>query len=105
MTGFGCLIEDDEDDYHLTLELLREARGDFSLEWVSTYHGALEEIEESRHDIYLVDYRLGERDGLELVRTAIVMGCKSPLIILTGVGDHNVGAWFSLRPLDTIIRE
>ncbi len=83
------LVEDDEEDYILTRDLLHEARGDFILGWVSTYREALAEIEKSRHDIYLVDYRLGEKDGLDLVRTAIDMGCKAPLIILTGMGDHN----------------
>ena len=45
---------------------------------------------QDRHDAYLVDYRLGERDGLELLREAIARGCKAPIIILTSQGDQAV---------------
>ena len=31
----------------------------------------LSAIVENRHDIYLVDYRLGKRDGVELVRKGV----------------------------------
>ncbi|HEX2640043.1 MAG TPA: diguanylate cyclase, partial [Pyrinomonadaceae bacterium] len=42
------------------------------------------------HDIYLVDYRLGERTGLELLRAAIRNGCTAPIILLTGQGDKEI---------------
>ena len=37
-----------------------------------------------------MDYRLGARDGLELLRTAIAGGCRAPIIIMTGQGDHAI---------------
>jgi diguanylate cyclase (GGDEF)-like protein len=85
------LIEDDEDDLLLTRELLAEAFGDaFELEWARSWDQALAAIGEARHDIYLVDYRLGARNGLELVREAIDLGSAAPFIVLTGQGSREI---------------
>ncbi|MFQ5857549.1 MAG: EAL domain-containing protein [Anaerolineae bacterium] len=85
------LVDDDEDDYVLTRDLLSEIEGGrFDLEWVATYDAALEAIGSNRHDVYLLDYRLGDRNGLELLREAVVNGCQAPMILLTGQGDHEV---------------
>ena len=85
------LVEDDEDDYLLTRDLLAEVGGDrFHLEWEADYEAALEAMGACRHDVYLVDYRLGGRDGLELLREALARGCTAPLILLTGQGDREV---------------
>jgi len=85
------LVDDDEDDYVLTRDMLAEAVGArFELEWVDTYEAGLEAMEQAQHDVYLVDYFLGERDGLELLCAAIASGCKAPIIMLTGRGDHAV---------------
>jgi diguanylate cyclase (GGDEF)-like protein/PAS domain S-box-containing protein len=85
------MVDDDEDDYVLTRDLLAEAEGArFELERVDTYQAALEAMGRAEHDVYLVDYLLGERDGLELLRAAIASGCRAPIIILTGRGDHAV---------------
>ena len=85
------LVEDDEDDYFLTEDLLSEVRGPcFDLEWVDEVDEALEKMLAMEHDVYLIDYRMGASDGLELLRTAIARGCKAPIILLTGQGDHEV---------------
>ena len=44
----------------------------------------------SGHHIYLVDYRLGAHNGLDLLQRAILAGCRSPIILLTGQGDKEV---------------
>src|ERR1043166_2101616 len=83
------LVEDDEDDYILTREFLAEIRGDnFELKWVADFDSALQVIEADQHDVYLVDYRLGKYSGLDLLRAAVARGCQSPIILLTGLGDH-----------------
>ncbi len=85
------LVDDDEDDYILTRDLLSESKGtQFELEWVATYEAALALMSQNRHDVYLLDYRLGERDGLELLREAIARGCSAPIFLLTGRGDRAV---------------
>ncbi|MGA2227945.1 MAG: PAS domain S-box protein, partial [Syntrophobacteraceae bacterium] len=85
------LIEDDEDDYALVRELLSGlSRADFSLEWVQTYQEGLKELCRGDHDVYLLDYRLGSRDGLELIREATGSGCDRPIIFFTGSGNYEV---------------
>jgi two-component system, cell cycle sensor histidine kinase and response regulator CckA len=85
------LVDDDEDDYVLTRGWFSEMEGArFELDWVATYEAAVEAIAHNDHELYLFDYRLGERTGLELLREAVANGCSSPIILLTGQGDHEV---------------
>ncbi|MFQ6017922.1 MAG: hybrid sensor histidine kinase/response regulator [Kiloniellaceae bacterium] len=85
------LVEDDEDDYVLTRDLLSEIQNQrFDLEWVASYDAGLDAITRDRHDIYLIDYRLGDRDGLRLLRDAIAGGCNRPFIMLTGQEDRQI---------------
>ena len=85
------LIDDDEDDYVLTRDLLAEADGAcFDLKWVTTCQAALEEMKQGKYHICLVDYHLGDRDGLELVRIAMDMDFNVPIIMLTGKGNRSI---------------
>ncbi|OQX92834.1 MAG: hypothetical protein B6D58_00960 [candidate division Zixibacteria bacterium 4484_95] len=85
------LVDDDEDDYFITKDLLSEIkRANYKLDWASTYDEALKIIARNQHDVYLIDYRLGEFSGLDLIRTAIGNGCSVPMILLTGQGDSEV---------------
>ena len=47
-------------------------------------------MEKHRHDVYLLDYRLGERNGLELLQCAIDLRIRAPIILLTSQGDTRV---------------
>ena len=83
------LVEDDEDDYIIVRDLLAEMRGEhFTLAWARTYETGLEQLRQNRHDVCLVDYRLGARNGMELLRAAVEEGCPAPIILLTGSRDQ-----------------
>lgn len=85
------LVEDDEDDYVVTRDLLREiGSARFQLDWAADYDAGLTALCERRHDVGLVDYRLGAHDGIEFLTAAHAQGCTLPLILLTGQGDHAV---------------
>jgi diguanylate cyclase (GGDEF)-like protein/PAS domain S-box-containing protein len=85
------LVEDDEDDYLITRDLLAaQQRMEFELDWCSAYDDALLEIRSHRHDAYLIDYRLGRRTGLELVREGFGSGPRAPVILLTGQDDYEI---------------
>ena len=85
------LVDDDEDDYLITKELLLDIdEMKFDVHWISSYHEALEAAESTHYNICLFDYRLGELTGLELLTELNNNGCKSPIILLTGQGDHEV---------------
>jgi two-component system cell cycle sensor histidine kinase/response regulator CckA len=45
---------------------------------------------QNRHEVCLVDYRLGAQNGIELLRAAIERGCAAPIILLTGQGEHEI---------------
>jgi signal transduction histidine kinase len=83
------LIDDDQDDYILTRELLAEIPGDrFTLDWAASYDAGLAAICSGSHRVYLLDYRLGPRTGIELLHEAHSRGCSRPVILLTGQGQN-----------------
>jgi signal transduction histidine kinase len=85
------LIEDDPDDYVLTKELLAEIPGSkVQVEWAKDFESGLTSISRCEHDACLLDYRLGKKDGLLLLREALERGCKAPVILLTGEGDRDL---------------
>jgi Flp pilus assembly CpaE family ATPase len=85
------LVEDDEDDYTLTRELLAEVEDEqFDLVWAPTYEDAVLEIRRGGYDVFLVDYRLGRRSGLDLLCGELQEGRLGPVIILTGQDAREV---------------
>ncbi len=85
------LIEDDEDDYLLTKALVSAKENKtIKLDWVDSYDQALGAIERGVYDVYLVDYRLGPYTGIDLIQEAFRMGCRAPMILLTGQDDLTV---------------
>ncbi len=85
------LIDDDEEDFILTRYIFDEFKDNqYKLDWLNNFDDGLNALNENRHDIYLVDYRLGERTGLELLREAIGRGCSAPIILLTGHADKEI---------------
>ena len=85
------LVEDDEDDYLLTMGLFAEIKAwRFKLEWVNQFAAGLEAMARSEHDVCLVDYRLGSQNGIELLQAALDRGCQAPIILLTGQGEREI---------------
>lgn len=85
------LIDDDQDDFVLTRSLLQEiVDQDFQLDWVQTFDEGCERVLADQHDVYLVDYRLGVDDGLELIRECLSQGRPGPFILLTAQRDRDL---------------
>jgi signal transduction histidine kinase len=85
------LVEDDEDDYLLTRDLLKEIYSDnLELEWVKDYDEAMTRLVSNEHDVCLLDYRLGANNGIELLRQARERGSNCPSILLTGQADFEI---------------
>jgi signal transduction histidine kinase/HPt (histidine-containing phosphotransfer) domain-containing protein len=85
------LVDDDEDDYILTRELLSEVEGSrYALDWASSYEEGLQVAGRGQYHVCLVDYRLGERSGVQLIREAREAQLTTPMILLTGQGNHDV---------------
>ncbi len=85
------LIDDSEDDAVLVQDLLSEVKGcRYHFDWVSSYEEGLSALRSDRHDLCLLDYRLGRQDGLELLREVRAGGRNGPVIFLTGHGSYDV---------------
>jgi Serine phosphatase RsbU, regulator of sigma subunit len=83
------LIDDDEEDYLITRDILREVKGRrFDIQWASSFESGLALMKQNIHDVLLIDYNLGAHNGLELVREAVKSGCTAPVIMLTGQDDE-----------------
>jgi signal transduction histidine kinase len=85
------LVEDDEDDYLITRDLLAEvAAGQYEVRWAQTFDAGLAALARNEHDACLIDYRLGGKSGLDLLRDAPQMGSLAPAILLTGASDRDI---------------
>ena len=101
------LIEDDPDDYLLTRDLLAEIPvRPFELEWKKSYEEGLEALCSGEHEVCLLDYRLGKRNGLELLHQAAAKSCAAPIIMLTGQGEQTIDeAAMEAGAADYILKE
>jgi PAS domain S-box-containing protein len=85
------VIDDDEDDFFIISEYIKSIPlGNFAIQWCFTYQDAVKIISDNAHDIYFVDYRLGAKTGLDLLKDAMRMQCEAPIILLTGKGNPEV---------------
>ncbi len=65
-------------------------KGKFQLEWQADFKDALPIMQKQEHDVYIVDYMLGEQNGLDLIRAAFPIGCPVPIILLTARGRRDI---------------
>ncbi len=85
------LIEDQESEYLLTKRMLSTIEGQaFELEWAPSYPTGLAAILRAAHDVCLLDYKINNSDGLEILRESQKSACKAPVIILTAMGDYRL---------------
>ncbi len=85
------LVEDDRDDFFLTQDVLQSVPNHkYSVVWAGSYERANLELLERTYDIALVDYRIGERTGLEFIREAGRKFPDTPMILLTGIIDPHI---------------
>ncbi|MDN3641045.1 response regulator [Simiduia curdlanivorans] len=87
------LVEDDEDDYIITRDLLADIDpSGYQLVWVSNRESAVQNFQQGEYDICLMDYTLGAFTGLELLTEAKQLGFQAPVIMLTGHDDSALDA-------------
>jgi PAS domain S-box-containing protein len=85
------IVEDDEDDVFIVRKFLKQSEFfRFETTWESDPAKARELIEHGNFDVFLIDYRLGAENGLDLVRYAHSKNILKPSILLTGQGDLRV---------------
>ena len=78
------LIDDDPLVAQLMGMLVEKFSEPFTLQHAADYAGGLQLLLTGAFDLCLLDYRLGEGDGLQLLAEAKSQLCPTPVILLTG---------------------
>lgn len=91
-SGFKVLIVDDTEEQYVLIRyyLNRTSHQFHQIDHAADYQTAREIITRREHDLYLVDYYLGQRDGLELIHEAVSQGCTAPMLLMTGASDSRI---------------
>ena len=80
--------EDDVSDLDLTRTHFRLHAPDCELELVDTGQGCLARLQEGKYDVLLLDNRLPDMDGIEVLRELTVRDVRMPVVMVTAVGDE-----------------
>ncbi len=85
------LVDDDEAAFQLTRAILdRIPSTRFDLDYAHSFDDGAAVMARQVHDVYLVDYVLDKRSGIDLVRRARAALNHAPMILLTGKGRYAV---------------
>ena len=87
------LVEDNDDHAELLVEALeRSTAARFSVQRVATSKDALESAAPGAFSALLLDYQLGDIDGVELLERIHAGGTDTPAIVLTSHGSEMLAA-------------
>jgi len=85
------LIDDERLQARVVEQQLKAFHGErFEFEWASTYEAGLERLMSGEHVVCLLDFQLGPKDGLELIREAKEDRCHVPIIFLTAESSSDI---------------
>jgi len=85
------LIDDDPIQFQLTQSGFRKFQDKgYKVEWAATYEEGLNRLLKETFAVCLLDYKLRDRDGLELLRVAKGEGCHTPIVFLTAESEPGV---------------
>ncbi len=85
------VIDDDRLQFRLVQQHFKNfQRGAYELDWSETYEDGLAKLLTGAYAACLLDYRLGERDGLQLIREAADAGSRTPIVFLTAESSDNI---------------
>lgn len=85
------LIDDDRMQFRLTQAHFRNFRAEqFELQWAETFEEGIARLLTGDYAACLLDYQLGPRNGLELIRKAVATGCRTPIVFLTAESSERV---------------
>jgi PAS domain S-box-containing protein len=87
------LVVDDVLDYaEMVVQFIRtsDAWHDVETATAGSYDQAVRILTDKPFDVAFIDYRLGARDGVALLREVRAKGVATPVVILTGHGDEHV---------------
>src|SRR6478752_4719768 len=85
------VVEDDEDDFIIINDYLKKLRNwTCEVKWIYRYEEATEELVRNNYTLCFSDYRLGAKNGIDLIRDIQAKGCHTLVILLTGRGNYEI---------------
>lgn len=85
------VVEDDEDDFLLINDYLKKLPSwQCEVKWIYRYEDAVKELCKNSYTLCFSDYRLGARNGIDLIRDIQAGNCQTPVILLTGRGNYEI---------------
>lgn len=82
------LVDDEREQFEIMRRMLAKIQGTrYHLDWCSEYDDGLKRMCENAHHVYIIDFRLGEKTGVDLLREARAKGSTGPIIVITGQGN------------------
>ncbi len=84
------LIDDDSLAHEVVGALLQEAESSVVLAGATSFDEGVGALLAGGVDVCLLDYRLGSRSGLDLLRTVQASGCKTPIVMLTAHSEREL---------------
>src|SRR5687767_9073228 len=86
-----AIIDDDEDDYFFISDFIKNIDGkNYSTDWFKDFDSAIQDIRKKGHHLYFVDYFLGNKTGLDLLKEAASLKFDRPIVLLTGFGSKDI---------------
>lgn len=85
------IVDDDEDDFFLTSDYLKDIRNKtFVITWAGSFTQGIDQLTHAKFDLCFFDFLLGAKTGIDLLKAAIQSGVSCPIVLLTGKGDQRV---------------
>ena len=85
------LIDDEQQQFYLVEGYLKQSKTvTFQLDWVSTFEDAIVQIQQASYDICLLDYELGDHNGIDVLRSFREQEIAVPVIVLTSYSSHDI---------------
>jgi two-component system, chemotaxis family, chemotaxis protein CheY len=113
------LLVIDDDNLHRVIICRVAAKAGYLPAGAATYDEAAQLVQDGGYDCITLDLSLGEHAGIEMLRHIWVIGCKAPIVIISGCDDATcsetekiaaslkLNVWQSIpKPLDmAVLRE
>ncbi len=83
-------VEDNADDADLVIRYLQRNATDFEVDWAKNLTAARARLAVTRYQLVLIDLRLPDGSGLDLLAEIREWGVEAATVILTGLGDEEI---------------